>query len=275
MALKLVTYNIQYGFGLDGRYDLDRIIDAVRDADIIALQEVTRGWLKNGGVDMVAAIENALPDRFCAFGPGADADMMSGMVNGKAVNRRFQFGNMVASRWPIAALRTLLLPRRLRENRLNLQRSALEAVLLTPDGPLRLYSVHLDHLDGAERLEQVAFLKQAAFEMPARGGTVTGTGEFGYPEPPRPEDFIACGDFNFEPGDADYRAMLETGGALVDVTAADPAFSCTDTITTPPTLKRLDHVFATPGLAARCHSPRVDAAAQGSDHQPVWVGITV
>lgn len=32
VAMKLVTYNIHYGVGLDGRYDVGRIADAVRGA---------------------------------------------------------------------------------------------------------------------------------------------------------------------------------------------------------------------------------------------------
>jgi endonuclease/exonuclease/phosphatase family metal-dependent hydrolase len=40
--VKFVFYNIQYSKGRDGRHDLARIADAVRGADIIALQEVTR-----------------------------------------------------------------------------------------------------------------------------------------------------------------------------------------------------------------------------------------
>ncbi len=35
--MKLVSYNIQYGFGGDGRYDLTRAARIVDGADIIAL----------------------------------------------------------------------------------------------------------------------------------------------------------------------------------------------------------------------------------------------
>ena len=38
--MKLVTYNIQYSLGKDGNYELERIVEAVHGADIIALQEV-------------------------------------------------------------------------------------------------------------------------------------------------------------------------------------------------------------------------------------------
>ena len=38
--MRFVTYNIQYSKGRDGRFDLGRIADAVRAADVICLQEV-------------------------------------------------------------------------------------------------------------------------------------------------------------------------------------------------------------------------------------------
>jgi len=46
--MKLVSYNIQYGFGADGVYDLARIANVVKGADIVALQEVERNWGEQG-----------------------------------------------------------------------------------------------------------------------------------------------------------------------------------------------------------------------------------
>jgi endonuclease/exonuclease/phosphatase family metal-dependent hydrolase len=40
--MQFVSYNIQYGTGRDKQVDLARIADAVRGADVIALQEVER-----------------------------------------------------------------------------------------------------------------------------------------------------------------------------------------------------------------------------------------
>ena len=37
--MKLTTYNIQYGFGADGQYSLQRIADTIRDRDLIAVLE--------------------------------------------------------------------------------------------------------------------------------------------------------------------------------------------------------------------------------------------
>ena len=50
-AMRIVSYNIQYGRGRDGRFDLDRIAREIAGADLIALQEVERFWTRSGGVD--------------------------------------------------------------------------------------------------------------------------------------------------------------------------------------------------------------------------------
>ncbi|MCI5077661.1 endonuclease/exonuclease/phosphatase family protein [Oricola sp.] len=272
MAFTVVTYNIQYGIGLDGAYDLQRIVDAVKEADIIALQEVTRGFMRNDGRDMVAEIEALLPDRFAVHHMPADVDFGSAVIDGKAMQNRFQFGNMILSRWPILSARGHLLPRFLRNSSLNLQRGALEALIVTPSGPLRFYSVHLDHIDPQERLEQIAALKEIAFAAPHSGLAVTGLAEYGFPELPQAEDFVLLGDFNLEPDLDEYRDMLVENGHLVDVSATDTGWSWTDP-SNRDLVKRLDYGFATQGFADRVSDARVDREAEGSDHMPVWLHL--
>lgn len=270
MTVSVVTYNIQYGIGLDGQYDLERIVDAVRDADIIAFQEVTRGFMRNEGRDMVAAIEALLPDRFAVHHMPADVDFGGRVEDGRAIQSRFQFGNMIVSRWPVLSARGHLLPRSARTGALNLQRGALEALIDTPLGPVRFYSVHLDHIDADERLAQIETLKAIAFAAPRTGVGITGLGEYGFPELPVAEDFILLGDFNLEPDLAEYRAAIADGGHLVDASAADSGWSWVDPANRDD-VKRLDYGFATPGLAARAVQARVDRDAEGSDHMPVWM----
>ena len=60
--MKFVTFNIQYGIGADGKYDLSRIAPAVASADVIALQEVERHWKRTEMADQPAQIAAALPD---------------------------------------------------------------------------------------------------------------------------------------------------------------------------------------------------------------------
>lgn len=269
--MRCVSYNIQYGIGLDKRYDLDRIVEAVRDADVICLQEVTRACPWNDGVDMVAGLEAAFADRYCGYHAPVDIEFGSTVVDGAMKQRRFQFGNMVISRWPLLTLRGHLLPRRRRDARLNLQRGALEALIATPLGLIRFYSCHLDHIDADERLMQIAALKAIAFSHEA-GGAISGTESLGFPDLPVTPDLLLMGDFNLEPDSGEYRALIGEGGDLVDVSAADAGWSWTD----PDGVKanqRLDFALANPELAARVTSARIDHEATGSDHMPLWIEL--
>lgn len=285
--MKCVTYNIQYGIGLDGRYDIARIADAVRGADVIALQEVTRNNPNNGGRDMVAELHVALPEYFSVYGPASSVDMGSAVENGRAVTRFFDFGNMVLSKTPILSTRNLLLPRMRTYDRLNLQRGALEALIATPFGPVRFYSVHLDHTNPSERIAQIRWLVDKAIAYPVEGGAISGISEFGFPEPPHPEAFVLMGDFNMQPGSPEYVAMtglsdVEFGivaraGFPIDASKAPEAERITWIDPKHPedaTRQRcLDYCFLHASLAPRVKTCTVDTAAVGSDHRPVWLEL--
>ena len=194
--MKFVSYNIQYGIGQDGCFDPARIAESMRDADVIALQEVTRGYSRNDYADLVEIMSALFPDYFAAFGPACDVLVDHQIVDGRLRERRFQFGNMVLSRYPIRASRNLLLPRKRTFDKLNLQRGALETVIDAPGGALRVYSVHLDHVSPDERLAQIDFLKDRACHYVDEGGPLTGAIEFAISDLPVPADFLIMGDFN-------------------------------------------------------------------------------
>ncbi len=99
--MHLVSYNIRYGLGRDGKYDLDRIADSIEGADIIALQEVERYWKRSGMVDQPQAIADLLPSYYWVYGPAFDADTSTREEDGKITNRRRQFGTMLLSKTPI------------------------------------------------------------------------------------------------------------------------------------------------------------------------------
>ena len=67
--MKLVSYNIQYGFGSDGRYDLERIARIVDGADVVGLQEVERFWKRSGLDDQPAILAELLPRYHQVYGP--------------------------------------------------------------------------------------------------------------------------------------------------------------------------------------------------------------
>jgi endonuclease/exonuclease/phosphatase family metal-dependent hydrolase len=171
--MKLVSYNIQYGKGKDGRFDLSRITAALQGADVIALQEVERHWPRSGDQDQPAEIARLLGGAYHGvYGPGFDVD-----ANGSTPGaRRRQFGNMVLSRWPILSSRHHLLPKMGLTRQFSLQRSVIEAVIAPPGtAPLRVHSLHLSHVGDGDRAAQVERLLQLHRETPLEGGAWCGT----------------------------------------------------------------------------------------------------
>lgn len=288
--MKCVSYNIQYGVGIDGKFDIERIVAAVRGADVIALQEVTRNSPMNDLRDLVAELRARLPEYFAVYGPNFEAEVGSHVANGKAVDVRMQFGNMILSRTPILLSRNILLPRTRSYDRLNLQRGALEAVIDTPAGPVRFYSVHLDHRSPDERLRQVSFLMERVLHYPLEGGAISGISEFGYPEPPVPDAFVLMGDFNMHAGSAEYATVAGTpddefgqtllarfgvDAALLPVAEEGPRPTCVsmDDPTDASRHERIDYCFVQAGLTGRVRSFSVDWDAVGSDHKPIWLEL--
>lgn len=286
--MKLVTYNIHYGVGLDGRYDVGRIADAVRGADVIALQEVTRANPKNGGRDMVAELGEALPDYFAVYGSNFEADAGSRLENGRAITTTFQLGNMVLSRTPIHLSRNLLLPRSRSFEAMNFQRGALEALIETPLGPIRFYSTHLDHRSPVERLSQIRFLRERLLNYPLEGGGLSGVAEIGLPDLPCPEAFVVMGDFNMLAGSPEHVELAgqpdhEFGMPVTADLAVDAAVRLgaagADLVTwvdpkrpgDASRYKRIDYIFTSASLAKSLRRLWVDRQAAGSDHLPVWL----
>ncbi|TPJ75288.1 endonuclease/exonuclease/phosphatase family protein [Mesorhizobium sp. B2-6-2] len=286
--MKIVSYNIQYGIGLDHKYDVGRIADAVRGADVIALQEVTRNNPRNGDRDMVAEISEALPDYFAAYGSNFEVNIGSRLENGRAISTSFQLGNMVLSKTPIHLSRNLLLPRSRSLEAMNFQRGALEALIETPLGFIRFYSTHLDHRSPVERQSQIRFLRQRLLNYALEGGGLSGIPEIGLPDLPYPEAFIVMGDFNMLPGSPEYvelagRPDHEFGTPLTADLAVDVAqrLAVADLVTwvdpdRPDDKSRhkcIDYIFTSASLARSLKRLWSDRDAVGSDHLPLWAEL--
>ena len=288
--MKLLCFNIQYGFGADGVYDLTRAARVIDGADIVALQEVERNWSRTDHDDQPAILERLLPQYYTAYGPAFDMDA-SRHDGTRVINRRRQFGTMILSRWPILWTRLHLLPMRRMIVPLNTQNPALEACIATPTGPLRVFSLHLAHVGTEERLDQIDHLLALHARAPLAGGPWSGADDEpqrnwteGQPEPPNPASAIFMGDFNMEPGSPEHRRL--TGdtpyhpGALyadrlVDAVAATGSRLHTHvkTIAGQIRLRQLDHCFVTADLAPRLMSAWTDTAQAASDHHPLWITL--
>ena len=123
---------------------------------------------------------------------------------------------MILSRLPIVWSRLHLLPMRRTVAPLNTQNAALECMIRTPAGPVRFFSLHLAHIGGrgaagADRLS----CSSATAASPIEGGPWSGVDDEperdwtnGEAEPECPQAAIWMGDFNCEPGSAEYRRIV-------------------------------------------------------------------
>jgi len=292
--MRLVGYNTQFSRGRDGRIDLDRMVAAVRDADVIALQEVERHWTRSGEADQPAEIAARLPRHHWVYGPYFDVDASRVSADGTVTNRRRQFGVMTLSRWPILSTRLHILPKFATGTVFNMVAGFLETVIACPGGPLRLYNLHLTDVTADERMAQIARLFHVLWSAPQEGGAWTGADPDWQTDqpPPMPAEAILMGDFNLRPGSPEYEVLVgpkdsDFGYGRVDVShRLIDAWVATghaedEGITFPAAPEqgydqgyRIDYLFTTLGLAPRLKACWIDDAAPGSDHQPVWVEMT-
>lgn len=264
------TYNIHYGVGSDGAYDVPRIADVLADVDIACLQEVVCGWPENGYADQTAEIATRL-NRYYRFHGPMEADASTVDAEGRITNRRRSFGNAIVSRWPIAWSRGVMLPKTRLASGFDLQRGYIEGVVMAPSGPLRVYCTHLSHVGPAQRLPQVGALVEAVKSCETTGATWDGTGSGGFLFQEAalavPGSAIVAGDFNFAPTQPEYPMVAASG--LVDAwQAAGNSEARVDSF---PGEGRIDHVFVTPDLAPRIIRAWIDHASTASDHWPVFV----
>lgn len=283
--MRFVTYNIQYSKGRDGSHDLQRTADAVDGADVICLQEVVRNVDGVPDWDQPSRLGGLLPRHYWVYGPCIDQDASTCCDDGTVHNRRRQFGNMVLSRWPILYSRLLLLPRVRTYDIASGQRGVLEAVIDAPAGPLRVCSLHLDHISQRQRTAGIRYLLPLLFAIPGEGASFTGPDWLGFGQSPTPTDFVVMGDFNLKPDSAEYYEIVGevdyfygsslAGDRLADTWTlagnriTDGATWCDDRGDPDGGIK-LDFGFVSPGLASRVTSAWVDTEAVGSDHQPTW-----
>jgi endonuclease/exonuclease/phosphatase family metal-dependent hydrolase len=293
--MKIVTYNIQFGLGKDGRFDLERIAGEVDGADIIALQEVERFWQRSGNADQPKLLGKFLPDYYWAYGPYFDVDASTCLPGGGVKNVRRQFGNMILSKTPILSTRLFPLPKSDLSHSHNMVVGVFEGVVELPhEGALRIYNAHLGARSRDDRVEQIKAIRDTIRRAPAEGGAWTSRHandlwkEDAAP-PPMPEDFVLLGDFNLEAKDPEYDYLAGRGDAdpgrgpsetgLIDTwnQAGNDKYEGITFSAFPPSSDakgmRIDYAFVDPTMKSRVLGAWIDETAQGSDHQPYWVEL--
>ena len=285
--MKIVSYNIQFGRGLDGEVDLVRICRALRGADIVCLQEVDQWWRRSGDNDQAREIGGLMPTYYHVFGSSFDVDASAHTAHRAVVNRRRRHGNMILSRWPIASLRCLDLPKRHYDDRFNMQMTCLEAVVDTPGMALRIYNCHAGYLEAGEREEQFDYLGGIFAAAPAERGAWSGKPDIDGDDwsdrraaPPMPYSAVFCGDLNSTPDSAEFARLAEPTGLIDCWSLADPDNRDATTLRKGTSRDvdiagKIDHILVTPDLAERVTAVEIDQRAEGSDHKPVSAVLEV
>jgi endonuclease/exonuclease/phosphatase family metal-dependent hydrolase len=291
VLVKFASYNIQYGYGQDWRYDLDRIVDALAGQDVICLQEVTINWPicnRDNQPDLLAKKLNL----YAAYAPGFEVDGSHCNADGVITNARMGFGNMVLSRWPILYSRSHSLPRpetvvpaEFHPN-VDFPRVALETVIEINGRAIRVFSVHLSHLPGIQRQLQIDVLKDLVSSLPREAGlweddVRLNAWNGGKKAPEIPVSTMFFGDFNFEPQSADYASMIASPGdgeaGLIDCWTVSKHKSKIDQtcVENGGHLTRLDYMFTTYNYNEKIESVRVDQSVVASDHFPVFFEVHI
>lgn len=308
--MKLVSYNIRFGLGLDQQIDLGRIAETVQDADIIALQEVERFWKHSGMMDQPEILGKHLQEFYWSYCPAFDVDASTRNDRGSVLNRnrRRQFGPMLLSRWPIRMTRSIVFPKLGTVNSLNMDTGAIECVVDTPSGPLKVYSLHLSAISARDRLMQIDRLLEFHRNAQVSGGAWTGGDIDANIDPVEaqhmamlnwsndetvpvmPKETVMMGDFNSVPESDEYDRIV---GALDPMTgrvghldgfvdswtsARQRPHDRTSWRPDPPERKPgrglcLDYCFLSPCLGQQVERAWVDHSANGSDHRPYWVEL--
>lgn len=277
--MKLVTWNIQWGKGCDGKVDLARIVAAARnlaDADIYCFQEVSSNFAElDGGADQPAILSDLLPGYEPVFRPAVE------LGAGTELQR---FGAMILSRLPVLRVSNHLLPwPASQDGLLSMQRQALEVLIETRSGPLRVMTTHLEYHSASHRAAQVEALLTLAGEAETRDRAPSATAASG----PYRSDFKAagtllCGDFNLAPDDGLHARLTEEREEFrfFDAWALArpgephaPTCGVGDREQWPQGPHCRDFVFVSDRLARQVRRIEVDTETLASDHQPVLVEL--
>lgn len=281
--MRILSWNIQWGRGADGRVDLARTIAAIRGAgplDVICLQEVASNFpgLAGGArEDEPALLAAAFADFEPVFGAGMDVPDGEG--------GRARFGNLLLSRLPVGQVFRHLLPSPADPAWPAMQRVCVEAVVSAPWGPLRVMTTHLEYYSAHQRQAQVEALRalQAEAAALARRPAASKTSNPTFAAPPRPASAVLCGDFNCEPDSfehhrmqaaiaADVPAWRDAWRTILPASPHEPSVGLHGA-EWPDRAYCCDFFFVTADLAPRVRGLHVISATAASDHQPVLLEV--
>ncbi|OXU14102.1 endonuclease/exonuclease/phosphatase family protein [Sedimentisphaera salicampi] len=233
-VFRVMTYNVHSCVGMDGKLSPLRIARVLEqyDPDIVCLQELDLGREKTGQKDQTKIIAEILEmDHF--FLPALEYE-------------EEQYGDAILSRFPMKLLKADLLPgvysRYDKE-----PRGALLAEIEISGRKIQLVNTHLG-LTGKNQNSQIDALLGESWEA-GSGST---------------ENYLLCGDFNFDSRSSLYRKCSET---FKEAVPDSPPYN---TYCGRHPFLRIDHIFYKGKLKpVKCSAGDSDLDRIASDHRPL------
>jgi endonuclease/exonuclease/phosphatase family metal-dependent hydrolase len=233
--LRVMTYNIHVGVGMDKRLDLQRIADVINreHPDLVGLQEVDRGVTRTQGVDEIAELARLTQMEY-AF--AHNLDYQGG-----------QYGVAILSRLPI-----LKTDHRMYLNKREAERRGMIRIEVNRNGrDLSFATTHLDYKYEDGRIFEAGQLVDLL-----KGQNVP---------------TILVGDFNVEPTGDSYKLVA---GYFHDVWLDNKAKERGPTYPADRPAKRIDYIFYKTNSGVRARKAWT-INTQASDHVPVVADLEI
>ena len=280
------------------------------DFDVLCLQEVAVNYpqlIGNAGFDQVARLRELLPGFEVYFGAavdelGLEGNADSARLGGHAVvggrgSQRQQFGNLVATRLPVAQVQHFPLPYPADAGVRSMPRMCSSVTVLAPFGPVRVMTTHLEFYSPRQRMAQAQALLGIHAQACAQAAQPPLADETGGPFQSKvhTQSAVLCGDFNFEMANEEYALLTGNGTAGTDkpaqLSAQPPPHSLIDawplvhgSAAHDPTFRLFDRrygpepiccdfVFVSDDLKPRVRQMEVNLQTRASDHQPVLLEL--
>ncbi len=126
--VRIMSYNLHSGFDVTGRFNLEGAAQAIEleQADVVGLQEVSRGWVLDGSIDMLTWLSQRLKMPY-VWGPTADV-----------------MWDAILSRYPIKDVQYFAMPN---NEAVRPTRGYVVATIEVGDQTLNLIVTHLHHVE--------------------------------------------------------------------------------------------------------------------------------
>ncbi len=235
VTVRVLTYNIQHGAGMDGKLDLERTAKVIRQArpDLVGLQEVDVLTRRTGNVDQARQLAE-LTEMHSYF--GANIALQGG-----------HYGNALLSKSPNERAQNRHLPNFDGGEQRGLQ--SMQVRSLDLGEPLTIYNTHFDHRrDDGERLAGVETIRALVKPHPDRLA-------------------ILIGDLNATPDSAVLKALAEDWKVLGD--GQQLTFPANQP------RRQIDYILVRPAERFQLVELTVLDEPQASDHRPVLAVLKI